>query len=453
VNPEAPAPPFMVAPFRLDSLRESSPAPPVPPVPPAPEHGKHSVHSHKRRRRGWRRAFLLAFLLLLAAAAFVGVRLATPEPAPVVTPALGRTVHIPSRSVTLPWPTTGQGAIAIPALGVNVASGPENAVPAASLTKLMTAYVVLHDHPVALGQPGATITVSQADVDDYNSATVNDDSNAAVTLNEQISEADVLGGLLVHSADNYADLLATWDAGTMPAFVAKMNDAAARLGLDHSHFADASGVDPGSESTASDLLKVAALDMANPTFASMVKMSSVTLPVAGTISTYTPLLGVQGVIGVKSGFTTAAGGGDVLAVERTVHGRPVLLLAAVTGQTGPQVLAQAGLHALELVDAVAPLIGSTQVLAGNTVVAHVSESGTRLAATTSSSASLLTWPGVTATRVLVPARHIAKQPRRGAQVGTAVVTLGTQRIAVAVRLTGDIPPPSLLRRILGVRLA
>ena len=39
----------------------------------------------------------------------------------------------------------------------------------------------------------------------------------------------------------------------------------------------------------------------------MVRMSSVTLPVAGTISTYTPLLGVQGVIGVKSGFTTAGG--------------------------------------------------------------------------------------------------------------------------------------------------
>ena len=41
-------------------------------------------------------------------------------------------------------------------------------------------------------------------------------------------------------------------------------------------------------STAADLLKVAALDMANPAFASMVQMTSVTLPVAGTISTYTP---------------------------------------------------------------------------------------------------------------------------------------------------------------------
>jgi D-alanyl-D-alanine carboxypeptidase (penicillin-binding protein 5/6) len=433
----------MVAPFRLDSLHE-----PAAPVPPVPEHGRHSAPSHQRRRRGRRRAFLLVLLLLVVAiGAFVGVRLSTPEPAPAVTSALTRTVQVPAAAVTLPWPTTGQGAIAVPSIGVTVASGPEKAAPVASLTKLMTAYVVLHDHPLALNQPGPTIAVTQAEVDDYDSATVNDDSNAEVTLNEQITEAQVLGGMLVHSADNFADLLATWDAGSIPAFVAKMNAAAARLGMDHSHFADASGVDPGSVSTASDLLKVATLDMGNPTFASMVQMSSITLPVAGTISTYTPLLGVQGVIGVKSGFTSQAGGGDVLAVDRTVHGKSVLLLAAVTGQTGPVVLAQAGLHALALVDALAPLIGSNQVLPGNLVVAHVSEAGGRLDAATSSSVSMLTWPGVHATRVFLPARHVADQARRGTRVGTVVVTVGAQRVDVPVRLGGDLPPQTLLQRL------
>jgi serine-type D-Ala-D-Ala carboxypeptidase (penicillin-binding protein 5/6) len=433
----------MVAPFRLDSLHE-----PPAPVPPAPERGRHSVKTHRRRRHGRRRAILLAFLLLLiAAGAYVGIRLSTPEPAPAVTAAALPAVHVPAQTVTLPWPTVGQGAVAVPSIGVDLASGPEQAAPVASLTKLMTAYVVLRDHPLVLGKPGPTITVTQADVDDYDSATVNDDSNAEVSLNEQISEADVLGGLLVHSADNYADLLAMWDAGSIPAFVAKMNAAAAHLGMDHSHFADASGVSPGSESTASDLLKVAALDMANPTFASFVKMSSVTLPVAGTISTYTPLLGVQGVIGVKSGFTTAAGGGDVLAVERMVHGKQVLLLSAVTGQTGPVVLAQAGLHALALVDAMSPYIGSTEVLGGNQVVAHVGEAGTSIGAKTAASASMLTWPGVTATKAFVPALHVAKQASRGTQVGTVVVTLGTQRVAVPVQLERDIPAESLLQRL------
>ncbi len=433
----------MVAPFRLDSLREPAPRPP-----PAPEHAKHGTTSHRRRGRGRRRALLLVFLLLvLAAGAYVGVKLSRPEPAPAVTSVLTRTVHVPARTVTLPWPTTGQAAVAIPSMGVNVASGPEQAAPVASLTKLMTAYVVLHDHPVAPGQPGPTITVTQADVDDYDNAAVDDDSNAAVALNEQISEADVLGGLLVHSADNYADLIATWDGGSIPAFVAKMNATAARLGMDHSHFADASGVSPGSQSTASDLLKVAALDMAIPTFAAFVQQSSVTLPVAGTISTYTPLLGIQGVIGVKSGFTSQAGGGDVLAVNRTVHGKQVLLLSAVTGQTGPLVLAQAGLHALALVDAMTPFIGSTEVLPRQHVAAQVSEAGATIDASTVSSASMLTWPGVTATRVFVPAQHVPKQARRGTTVGNVVVTLGTQKAAVPVQLEGDIPPQTLLQRL------
>ena len=263
-----------------------------------------------------------------------------------------------------------------------------------------------------------------------------------MAVNEQISEADVLGGLLVHSADNYADLLATWDAGSIPAFVAKMNATAARSAWTTPTSPTPAASVPGSESTASDLLKVAALDMANPTFAAFVQQSSVTLPVAGTISTYTPLLGVQGVIGVKSGFTSQAGGGDVLAVDRTVHGKQVLLLSAVTGQTGPLVLAQAGLHALALVDAMTPFIGSTEVLPRQHVAAQVSEAGATIDASTVSSASMLTWPGVTATRVFVPAQHVREAGPPGHDGRERRRHPGhAAACAVPVQLDGDIPPP------------
>jgi serine-type D-Ala-D-Ala carboxypeptidase (penicillin-binding protein 5/6) len=443
VSEEVPAPPLVVAPFRLDSLHE-----PTPPPPPPSERGRHAVHSHRRDRRGRRRVFLVVLLLLVAAAgAFVGVRLSTPDPAPALTPVLQRTVHVPAQAVTLPWPATGQAAIAVPSIGIDVASGAEQPVPVASLTKLMTAYVVLHDHPLGLNVPGPDITVSQADVEDYDNDTVDDDSNALVTIGEKLDEQQVLGGLLVHSADNFADLLARWDAGSIPAFVAKMNTDASRLGMDHSHFVDASGVDPGSESTASDLLKVAAPDMANAAFASLVRMSSVTLPVAGTISTYTPLLGLEGIIGVKSGFTTAAGGCDVLGVVRTVHGEPVLMLAAVTGQTGPSVLSLAGLHGLALVNAVGPLIGATSVLRGGQVAVHVSEAGRTVDARTAAPASVLTWPGVTATRVFHPVRHLTDHALGGAQVGTVVVTVGSQQVDVPVRLEQDVPRQSLLQHL------
>ena len=84
---------------------------------------------------------------------------------------------------------------------------------------------------------------------------------------------------------------------------------------------------------------------------------------------------------------------------------------------------------------------------GHQVAAHVSEGGTSVNARTIASASMLTWPGVTATRVFEPARHVTDNTRRGTQVGIVVVTLGTQRVAVPVRLERDVPHPSLLQRL------
>ena len=67
-----------------------------------------------------------------------------------------------------------------------------------------------------------------------------------------------------------------------------MNAAAAALGMTQTHYADASGYTPHSMSTAADLLKVAARDMACPAFAQAVAMPSVTLPVSGTLHRATP---------------------------------------------------------------------------------------------------------------------------------------------------------------------
>ncbi len=446
MSPEKPAP-LMVAPFRLDSLRE----PPDEPSEPGRRAERRGVATRQRRRHRRRRVLVplvVLAVLVVAAGAFVGVRLSAAAPAPAVSSALlAGSVQMPAKTVPLPWPATGQGAVAIPSIGVEASSGPEQPVPVASLTKLMTAYVILRDHPLGANEAGPSITVTQADVDDYNHDTVSDDSNAQVTVGEQLTEQQVLGGLLVHSADNYADLLAVWDAGSIPAFVTKMNAAAAALGMQHSHFADASGLAPQSMSTAADILKVAGPDMANPVVASIVRNTSVTLPVAGTISTYTPLLGLQGTIGVKSGFTNAAGGCDVLGVIRSVHGHPTLLLAAVTGQTGVAALDQAGLHGLALVNAMQPVIGTTTMLRSGVVAAHVAAAGKTVGARTTGSVSMLTWPGVRATRVFHPVRHLSAQARRGANVGSVVVRVGTQRVTVPVQLSRDIPQRSLLQRL------
>jgi D-alanyl-D-alanine carboxypeptidase (penicillin-binding protein 5/6) len=262
-----------------------------------------------------------------------------------------------------------------------------------------------------------------------------------------LTERQLLGGMLVHSANNFALTLARWDAGSIPAFVAKMNRTAASLHMDQTHYADPSGYDQASQSTAGDLLKVAAPDMNNPVFASLVKMSSITLPVAGTISTYTPLLGIQGVIGVKSGFTTVAGGCDVVAVVRESHGLPVLILSAVTGQQGPNVLVAAGLMALNLANNTAAAIGATPIVRAGAVVAHVSAGGHTVDATAQSTANVLSWPGVTATRTFIATRAVTPGTKRGTRIGSVEVALGTQRVDIPVLLGADLPKETLLQRL------
>ena len=448
MNPETPAP-LVVAPFGVDSLRDpASEQPPAPDAPPPTgRRARRQAAKSRRRRRRVVAPVVVVVVLLLGAGAFAGIRLREAAPEPVVTAVQLSSVDVPAKAVPLPYPTTGQGAVSIPSVGVEEMSGGQKPVPVASLTKLMTAYIVLHDHPLAAQEPGPSITATQADVDDFDTDAVSDDSNAQVTLGEQITEQQLLGGLLIHSADNYADLLARWDAGSIPAFVTKMNATAASLGMHQTHFADPSGISTQSVSTAGDILKVAAPDMADPVVASIVDNNSVTLPVAGTLSTYTPLLGLAGIIGMKSGYTDAAGGCDVVAVIRPVNGHATLLLAAVTGQTGALALDQAGLHGLALVNAVQPFVGTSTVLGKGVVAADVAAAGSSVAARTGASVSMLTWPGAHASRVFQPVHQLSAQARRGALVGNVVVTLGSQRVVVPVYLTRDVPQRSLLQRL------
>jgi len=359
---------------------------------------------------------------------------------------------VPATDPSLPWPPTGQAAVAIPALGFSAQSGAEHAVPIASMTKVMTAYIILRDHPLAQGENGPNITVTPADAADYATDTVTDQSSVLVTAGEVLTERQMLEGMIVHSANDLAFALACWDAGSLPAFVAKMNSTAASLGMTRTHYADASGYTPQSESTPSDLLKVTSLAMENPVFAQAVTMPAVTLPLAGTVTTYTPLLpgstgGVPGVVGVKSGFTTAAGGGDILAYQATVAGRPLLVLAVVTSQEGPNVLDRAGQMDLTLAQATAGEVRMVRPMAAGTRVATLAAAGATAPVVTGAAGSLLAWPGQRIRQAVVVTRHLRAGAPAGAQVGTVLFTLGQQQVAVPIRTARRLPAPTLAQRL------
>jgi D-alanyl-D-alanine carboxypeptidase (penicillin-binding protein 5/6) len=195
----------------------------------------------------------------------------------------------------------------------------------------MTAYIVLGDHPLTGDAQGPSITITKADQKAYKSAVVNGDSNAAVAAGERITERQALEALLLPSADNIADVLAQWDAGTLRAFVAKMNQRARALGMDDTDYTDPAGLAASTVSTAHDQLILVRKVMTNPVFADIVRMPAATIPVAGTVANYNYETGKDGIIGVKTGTDSASGGCWAFAVQRTIAGTRRLMYGVVLG--------------------------------------------------------------------------------------------------------------------------
>lgn len=388
-------------------------------------------------------------VLAAGAAVVVGsLQLQRPLPLPVTSFEMDPAATIGGHIAAIPWPAKGQAAIAVPELGVVVASGSEHPVPIASLTKIMTAYVVLRDHPLAPGAQGPGVTIGAEDQSETTAEAAANDTTIPVQAGEVLSERQLLDGLLVHSANNLADVLARWDAGSVAAFVSKMNTAAAELGMHDTSYVDTNGLDPQSVSTAADQLRVASAAMKIPTFAAVVAQKSVTLPLAGNVSNYVQQVGTDGIVGVKSGFTQAAMGCLVLAAEREVEGRRVVVMAAVTGQLGADPLGAAASATEPLLDAAAASLRVVRVIASGMRVASVVTpwSSSRVEGVTDSSRSALAWPGEVVHRSMRTARVRNRAPA-GTTLGTLTVTLGSQRMTDRVRSTRALPVPSIWWRL------
>ena len=346
------------------------------------------------------------------------------------------------------WPGEGQGAWAVPAFGASAASPNQTPVPIGSTAKMMTAFVVLHDHPLKVGETGPTLTVTALDKSEYDETLVSDQSHIAVAVGEQLSEYQLLEGLLIHSGNNYANILARWDAGSIPSFTKKMNDTAQIFGLTRTHYTDASGFDPGTVSTASEQIEVAAEAIRNPVFASIVAKPSVTLPVAGSLGSYTPLVGSEGVVGVKSGLTTQAGGCDVMAYVTQRGGSPTMILTAVLGQvSAPDRLAAAGALALNMAKTVESGVVPVTVLGAGQPVGELDFKSGYSSVAADAQISIPSFPGIIVSVDPNVTRRVTGGLGAGAVVGFVKVRSGNYRVVRPLKTQQQIPDLSLWQRL------
>src|SRR5947207_1920904 len=265
--------------------------------------------THRIRIR-WIRAVGL-LVVIVAIAAGLGHQLLASSFSTAAAPIdVLRSEHRGARGVALPgtvWPAYGQAAVQIGQSQVR--AGPnQHAAAIASVAKVMTAYLVLRDHPLQPGEDGPTITLTDADVADTHRRRGHEESVVSIAAGEQLTERQALQALLLPSANNIAAVLARWDSGSAARFVAHMNATARSIGMTHTRYTDPSGYDDATISTAADQLRIVDRAMRLPVFANIVATPNAPLPVAGVVHNTNTLLGRSGFVGVKTGSDKAAGG-------------------------------------------------------------------------------------------------------------------------------------------------
>jgi serine-type D-Ala-D-Ala carboxypeptidase (penicillin-binding protein 5/6) len=227
------------------------------------------------------------------------------------------------------WPAQGQAAIVVGG-GAPAVSPHQEPAPIASLAKVMTAELTLARYPLGPGEDGFTITVSAAQAAAVAEEADENQSVVAVRAGERLTERQLLEALLIPSGNNIARILAAKVAGSEAGFVAAMNEEAGALGMAHTTYTDPSGFDPGTVSTAADQLRVLRAAMRSQVFRQIVRMPTATLPVAGTVTNFNPLL-AEGFAG-KTGSDSAAGGCLAFFTQVTRGGARRTAVGVVMGQ-------------------------------------------------------------------------------------------------------------------------
>jgi serine-type D-Ala-D-Ala carboxypeptidase (penicillin-binding protein 5/6) len=402
----------------------------------------------ERVARFWR-VFLVAVVILglLLLAVGAGIQWFRPIPGPAFRPSVAAAVSLPGPAPTLPWPASGEAAMAVEGVGSFGGVHDTQPVPIAGLADVLTAYVVLRDHPLDEDSSGPNLTVDAQTLASYQTGTAAQDAEVKVTQGETLSELAALQGLLVDSGNDMATLLADWDAGSTSAFVTKMNEVAGSLGLRSTHITDPSGLDSATVSSPADLVRLGEAAMAIGSFRQIVDLGQATLPVDGLEYNLNFDLGQDGIVGIKTGSDAAANGCYLFASVQSVAGRNVTVVGAVLGQLGASPNTSAVDAGDQLLQAAIASMKPLPLLPVGHVVGQVVEPwGASAPVVVTASEPVIGWAGLT-----IPFRAGVDLPaaplKAGVAVGALVADQDGRQARAVLRTTGPLSGPSAFWRM------
>ena len=398
------------------------------------------------RRSALRPAVLVPLAVLVCAAgAYTATTALWPLTAlaPTVTATSVRIAPAPSAAVA--WPATGSAAVGIEGMGAVASS--ETQVPMASITKVVTVLAALERMPLAPGEQGPSFSFTQSDSDQYWRYREQDQSSLDVPVGGSLTEYQLLQGILLGSANNYADRLAREIWGPDADFVAAAQAWLRKNDLTGISLENPSGFGMGNTATPRALLQLGQIAVHHPVIGEIIATPSAEIPGAGIVKNSNKLLGETGFIGVKTGTIGETGQEDfnlLSAKEITVDGTTVRIYASVLGQPDDEAryTASRSLYA-EVEHALtdqAPAVRKGTLL--GTVTTPWGEKADAVAA---ADARVALWNGATATAT--SAFSLGDDRKEGDRIGTLTVKGPVDAEDVAIELGSALHGPDLWWRM------
>ncbi|WP_314250528.1 D-alanyl-D-alanine carboxypeptidase [Streptomyces kutzneri] len=445
-RPKVPVPPA-AARFDHSERTTQQPLPPKPPLDMLADLTNNPPPPPSPMRTAVRRFKIYAPLVALLAVILAVVQLVRPLPEPKLVMTGKSSYTFEGTKPQLPWPTEGQAYMAAAGLGTLGQSGEQKPVPIASVTKSMTAYIILRDHPIKKGEQGQMIDVDKTAETEgkKNNSTDNESTLDTVKEGDKISEYDAIAALMIPSANNIARLLARWDSGSQEAFVKKMNDTAKELGMTNTTYTDPSGLDATTVSTAEDQVKLGLKLVEIETLLDITKKPSWIDPSGKKWDNWNRLVPYNDSLGIKTGTTTKAGGNLLFAAQKKVGNTNQLIVGAVLGQHKAPIIDSVISASKQLMIATQKALEGAPVVQKGQVVGYVDDGlGGRTPVVATADVQAVGWASLTVDIKLADGGgKLPQTATAGTEVGVLTVGEGASQVKVPVALKGDLAAPGI----------
>ncbi|WP_430593004.1 D-alanyl-D-alanine carboxypeptidase family protein [Humidisolicoccus flavus] len=396
--------------------------------------GGRAVTANSQRKAPWwvvLGRILLAVLLIIPIlyAALVALwempaTAVAPEPVQVVS----------GEEPTIAWPTTGSAA-AFRVVGLDGAvgaSGASDPVPIASITKVITALVVLDAKPLSADSDGERIVLGEADVASMSTMLQQQSNYFSAAVGRTVSQRDLLEWALVHSAGNAADSLAIWAFGSIDQFLDASKQWLSDHGFESIVLADANGLSADNIATASELARIGELAMDNAEIRKTVALTRIDVPGIGWVGNSNSLLGVDGITGIKTGNLFISGRNLLASANYQHNGTTYRIIVVVLGHVSVDARNEA---TRTLLASIGPNIRTEEILPRGTAVANVEAPWGRSASVVTANAVSADFWGSVETSVEVDLPAVTKT-RTGTNAGEALVRTGSLEHTVQLEWNG-----------------